>query len=54
MEPMKNDSNIKVTAKPILTVFTDHRGTVFLQYSLPGLRMRVQILEKLITQYSNN
>jgi len=51
---MKNEKKANDMTNIIVRVFTDKNGKVTIQYTLPGLLLRTQIIEKLITQYSKN
>jgi hypothetical protein len=51
---MKNEKQTKDMENIIVHVFTDNHGKVTILYTLPGLQLRTQIIERLITQYSKN
>ncbi len=51
---MKNEKNTNEMTNIFIRVIIGKNGKVIITYTLPGLLLRTQILEKLITQYSNN
>lgn len=51
---MKNEKQKNKISKMIVRVYTDKEGRVVIQYTLPGLLLRAQIIEKLISQHSHN
>ena len=51
---MKNEKQMIDMTNIIVHVFTDKNGKVTILYTLPGLLLRTQIIEKLLTQYIKN